>query len=81
MVTGRFKASSRPVTTADKSPTVWGRFMALRDRYSLSTQLRIHTAMISSALGPKMITDAMAAGHSPMITSSMIFWVVFFPLK
>ena len=30
---------------------------------------------------PKIITDAMAAGQSPIITSSMMFWVVFFPLK
>ena len=81
MVTGRFRASKRPVTMQERSPTVWGRFMALRERYSLSTQLRMQTAITSRALGPKMTTDAMAAGQSPMITSSMMFRVVFFPLK
>ena len=68
----RFSASRRPVTTADRSPTVCF-FPAQRlnrnsDRTVDATQTRIvHRAEI-----PKITTPAMAAGIRAMITSSMI---------
>ena len=53
MVAGRFKASSTPVTTQLRSPTVWGRFITLRQRNSLSTQEATQVRMTAAALTPK----------------------------
>ena len=76
IVTGRLKASSRPVATALRSPTVQDRFMIFLERYSNRTALPVQTAMTSAARRPKITTPAKAAGISAMITSSMMLRVV-----
>ena len=81
MVEGRFKASRMPVTTQLRSPTVWVRFITRRDRYSLATQAATQVRITTVARKPNRITEAIMAGVRAMITSSMIFWVVFPPLK
>ena len=73
---GRLKASRRPVTTALRSKTVFSRFITRRQMYSHKTQEATLTAMSSRAWGPKIMTEATAAGARAMITSSMSFWVV-----
>ena len=75
MVAGRLKASSSPVTTADKSPTVWGRFMTRRLKNSAATQEPTDTAMTAAARHPNSQTEAAAAGIRAMITSSMMLGV------
>ena len=72
MVTGRFKASRMPVTTQLRSPTVWGRFMALRHRYSLRMQAATQVRITTAARNPKRITEAIMAGVRAMITSSIM---------
>ena len=81
MVTGRFSASRMPVTTQLKSPTVWGRFITRRDRYSLRIQEATQVRMTTAARKPNKITEAIMAGQRAMITSSIMFWVVLPPLK
>ena len=79
-VAGRFMASNRPVTTALRSPMVCSRFIARRQRYSMSTQEPTQTAATSSARHPKITMETTSAGQRAMITSSMIFRVVL-PLR
>ena len=81
MVTGRFKASRIPVTTQLRSPTVWLRFITRRHMYSLRTQEAIQVRITTMARKPKSMTEAIMAGVSAIITSSIMFCVVFFPLK
>ena len=50
---GRFSASSRPVTTADRSPTVEGRFISHRvTAHSSSTQEAMLTRITTSSAQP-----------------------------
>ena len=79
MVTGRFSASKIPVTTQERSLTVWGRFIMRRDRYSLKMQEATQVRITAMARRPKITTEAIMAGVRARITSSMIFWVVRFP--
>ena len=66
-------ASSRPVTTADRSPTVAGRFIShLVTAHSSSTQEATLTASTSSSAQPYTSTETRSAGHSAMMTSRMI---------
>ena len=81
MVTGRFSASKMPVTTQLRSPTVWGRFITRRHRYSLRTQVATQVRMTTAARKPNRITEATMAGTRAMMTSSIMFWVVLPPLK
>ena len=70
---GRFMARSRPVTTADRSPTVEGRFIIhLVTAPSSSTQESTLTARTSSSDQPYARTETTIAGHSAMITSRMM---------
>ncbi len=79
--TGKFNASKRPVTTADKSPMVASRFMILRERNSSRTQVAIQIAISTMERMPKITHAMIDAGISAMITSSMIRRVVLLPLK
>ena len=81
MVTGRFMARSMPVITAERSETVFSFFMILSNRNSKITADRIVAAYTARARRPKMITEATAAGHRAMITSSMMFCVVRHPVR
>ena len=68
-VEGRLKASRMPVTTALRSPMVWGFLQAILNRYSPTTQVITQVAMRISDLMPKITTEATAAGSRAMITS------------
>ena len=76
MDTGRFSASRMPVTTQLRSPTVWLRFITRRLRASEATQAATQVRMSTAARMPNSTTAAIIAGLSPMITSSMMRWVV-----
>ena len=78
METGRFIASRTPVTTQERSPTVWRRFMTRRDMYSLKMQDATVVRIITAARKPKMMTEAIIAGVSAKMTSSIKVWVVSF---
>ena len=68
----RFSASSRPVTTADRSETVCF-FPAHRlNRASAKTADATHVTMVHSAETPKITTPAIAAGSSAITTSSIM---------
>ena len=54
MLTGRFSASSSPVTTADISEIVIFFFQSQPNNNSVNTVLAMVTAMTASALGPKL---------------------------
>ena len=69
--TGRLNASSMPVITAVRSPTVLGRRITRRARYSNNTELPTHSAMSHAARKPNTATPAHAAGIRAMITSSI----------
>ena len=79
--TGRFIASRMPVTTQERSPTVWRRFITTRERYSLKMHDATDVRMITAARKPKIITEAIMAGVSAMMTSSMMLEVVSFAWK
>ena len=76
MVEGRLKASSKPVTTADRSPAVWGVLRSRHHRYSNSTQAAVVTAVTSSARQPNITNEAISVGTSAITTFSMTFCVV-----
>ena len=69
------------MTTQLRSPTVWGRFMTLRHRYSKRMQAATQVRISAAARMPNRMTEAIMAGVKAMITSSMMFWVVLPPLK
>ena len=71
-LTGRLKASSRPVTTQERSPTVCGRFITERLSVSEATQAPTQTSSMASARQPNSQTEATAAGSRAMRTSSMM---------
>ena len=73
---GRFIPRRSPVTTADRSDMVWGFFIIRLRIYSKNTQETVQTARFTSAIGPKMITPAMQAGISAIITESITFCVL-----
>ena len=80
MPAGRLNASSRPVTTADRSPTVLRpRSMNRWIAYSNTTQLRIETAVMSNTLNPNTHVETTRAGISARMTSAMIPRVVVSP--
>ena len=81
METGRFIASKTPVTTQERSPTVCGRFMTRRETYSLKIHAATVVRMMTAARKPKRITEAIMAGVSAMMTSSMRVCVVSFAWK
>lgn len=73
---GRLKASSRPVTTAERFPTVGApRSMKRWIRYSNATQHATDSAVTLSTLQPKSSAETTSAGNSATITSRMIFVV------
>ena len=74
-LTGTEKASSTPVTTAERLPTVLLRRMTRQSSSSKITQAAADTAVSTSALSPKRITAAMSAGTSAISTSSIILRV------
>ena len=76
IVGGRFIPSSIPVTTADMSEMVWGRFIIRLRIYSKNTHEAIQTARFINAMYPKIITPAMQAGVSAIITRSIILRVL-----
>ena len=51
---GHTKASSIPVTTADRSPMDWGFFSSLRYSHSQNRQATMETTTEISALKPKL---------------------------
>ena len=73
---GHTKASSMPVTTAERSPTDWGFFMSLRYSHSQNTQPTTETAVSTRASTPKVMTAQTRAGTMAMMTSSMMERVV-----
>ena len=79
ILTGRFRARIRPVTAADRSITVLGRFMPFSNSHSKNTQAATHTTSTSSARMPKNSTEAITAGIRAISTSRMMVWVVSFP--
>ena len=68
----RFRASSRPVTTALRSPTVWVFLQIRLNRNSESTAAITQVRISHRALTPKITTPATAAGSRARITSSMM---------
>jgi hypothetical protein len=68
----RFKPSSKPVTTALKSPTVWGFFTSRENTISERTQLSTQTVTSSGARHPNSKAPASVVGKRARITSSMI---------
>ncbi len=76
IVTGRLKASRIPVTIDERSETVFSLLQSFSKRNSESTQVPTHTATIRSARQPKIIAEAISAGTSAMITSSIIICVL-----
>ena len=80
METGRLYASSTPVTTADRSPTVTGIWQSFSYPNSNSTQQPAQNAVTSSARHPKMTIAAISAGESAISTSRIMTAVVHFVL-
>ena len=78
-VTGQVRARSIPVTTADRSPTLWGFFISLRYSHSKNTQPMTLTPVSSRARIPKLKQPKISAGIMAMITSSMMERVVSLP--
>lgn len=73
---GRLKASSTPVTTAERFPTVGApRSMNRWIRYSNTTQHTTDSAVTPSTLQPKSSAETTSAGSSAITTSRMIFVV------
>ena len=70
-------ASTSPVTTADKSPIVTGSFISFSYMNSVRTHEDTLITLINSARQPKYIYPKIIAGDMAIITSSMIFMVVF----
>ena len=68
----RFRASSRPVTTALRSPTVCVFLQTRLKRNSESTAKITQVRIIHRAGRPKRTTPAAEAGSRAMITSSMM---------
>ena len=68
-VAGRLSARMRPVTTALRSPRVFGRFITRRETHSASTAVPMQTAVSTSARLPNQTTAIARAGSSEMITS------------
>jgi len=50
---GRFKAKSRPVSTAERSPMDDSRFIARRQRASVATHVETQTRIVHTAGIPK----------------------------
>ena len=75
-VDGRLSARIRPVTTAERSPSVPFLFITFLEIYSASTAEPTVVAERASALRPKYTTDMTRAGTSEMMTSSMMPVVV-----
>ena len=68
---GRFSASSRPVSTAERSPMVLSRFIAMRHNASVTSAAETHTAMVHTAGIPKKRIPIAVVGRSAMMTSSI----------
>lgn len=75
VVTGQTKASRRPVTMADRSPTVQSSFITLRYAHSKNTQAAQETAQSIRERMPKNTQAPIRAGSSAMMTSSMMLRV------
>ena len=50
---GRFSARRRPVSTAERSPIVFSRFIAMRQSASVTMHVETHTAIVHTAGMPK----------------------------
>ena len=75
-VAGRFKASNKPVTVAERSKIVCF-FLFIRLKInSEATAVTTQTPMISNALKPNNTIAITVAGASAIITSSIMFCVV-----
>ena len=60
------------MTTQERSPTVWGRFITARDSTAAAMAEATQISSTSSARQPKSHTEAIPAGASAMRTSSMM---------
>ena len=69
---GRLSASRRPVSTAEKSPMEFSRFMAMRQSASVTTDAAMQTAISHTARMPKKHTEHPAAGRSAITTSRIM---------
>ena len=76
-VAGSESASSTPVITADRSPTVCSFFVSRLNTNSESTEDTVQASMIKRARTPKSTTDAITAGASAISTSAIMVRVVF----
>ena len=69
---GRLSARRSPVTTAERSPMVFSRFIARRHSASVTMQVETQVAIVQTAGIPKNQMPAAVVGKSAMITSSMM---------
>ena len=69
---GRLSARRSPVTTAERSPMVFSRFIASRHSASVTMQVETQVAIVQTAGIPKNQMPAAVVGRSAMITSSII---------
>ena len=60
------------MTTAERSPIVLSRFIAMRQRASVTMHVETHVAMVHTAGIPKKKIPAAVVGRSAIMTSSMI---------
>ncbi len=73
---GRLNESNRPVTTAERLPSVHSPFiMNFWMRYSTRTQLAMAIAVTRSTSQPNTVAETTRAGSRAIITSRMIFCV------
>ena len=77
---GRLKAKRIPVTTHERSNTVFFLFLILLKSVSKSTQERTLTSTSVNARSPKKTTAATSAGTSAITTSSITLRTVVFAL-
>ena len=68
---GRLSARRRPVRTDERSPIVFSRFIARRQRASVTMHDATHVPIRNAAFSPKNQIEQAVAGRSAMITSSM----------
>ena len=73
---GRVRASSRPVTIAEQSFTVFFRWVARSNRYSVTTALHMLRAITRNAGKPWTQTPITAVGSRAISTSVMTPFVV-----
>ena len=68
MPTGMLRARMMPVTTAERSPTVFCLWVRISYRYSNATQAKVVTTTCTSACTPKIRAEASTQGSRAMTT-------------